>query len=185
MKEADVEGYELFRHAIVERDERAWATIHAHYRPLQLAWASRCGASTATNEAAADIADHALARAWAALGPESFTAFPTLAHVLAYLRACVRTTAIDCARAQTAAERSVISADAIDSPEQIVLADFGRTALWHLVLGLVASPTEHVALVTSCVYGLPPRAIQSRYPQLFPDVAAVYTTKRNLLNIQH
>lgn len=180
MKEADVDGYEIFRHAIVERDERAWATIHARYRLLLVTWANHCGASTATSEAAADIADRALARAWIALTPKRFTAFPTLAHVLAYLRACVRTTAIDCARAQIAAERSVISADPIASPEQVVLANFDRAALWHMVLGLVTTPSEHIALVTSCVYGLPPRAIQSRYPQLFPDVAAVYATKRNL-----
>jgi DNA-directed RNA polymerase specialized sigma24 family protein len=180
MTEPDAEGYELFRRAIVERDEQAWATIHARYRPLLAAWACRCGASARTSEAAADIADRALARAWAALTPASFTAFPTLAHLLAYLRICVRSTAIDCARAQFTAERSVISTNPIASPEQIVLANFDRTTLWHMVLGLIASPTERVALIMSCVYGLPPRAIQARYPQLFPDVAAVYVTKRNL-----
>jgi DNA-directed RNA polymerase specialized sigma24 family protein len=182
MKEPDAEGYELFRDAIVERDEQAWATIHARYRLLLIAWARRCGASARTSETAADIADRALARAWAALTPASFTAFPTLAQLLAYLRTCVTTTAIDCARAQTAAERAVMSADTIASPEQIVLTDLDRTALWHLMLGLFATPTERVALITSCVYGLPPRAIQSRYPQLFPDVAAIYATKRNLFS---
>ena len=38
----DHAGYELFRRAIVERDDEAWAEIHSHYRPLLLSWARQC-----------------------------------------------------------------------------------------------------------------------------------------------
>ena len=176
------EDYELFRRAIVERDEDAWAAIYARYRPLLVVWAARSNARAAHTEASSDIADQALARAWSALTPERFAAFSTLPQLLAYLRACVTTAAIDCARAQVQFEALVQRqpAQPAASPEQLVLADLDRTALWRLVFGQTMTPAERVALIESFASGLPPRAIQELHPQLFPDVTAVYTAKRNL-----
>jgi hypothetical protein len=37
-------------------------------------------------------------------------------------------------------------------------------------------------LVESFVDGFPPRTIRARHPQLFPDIATVYHSKRNLLD---
>ncbi len=58
----------------------------------------RCQAAQAAEESCEDLADRALARAWAALSPKRFAAFPSLPALLAYLRTCVTTTAIDAAR---------------------------------------------------------------------------------------
>jgi hypothetical protein len=182
--ESQDQGHKLFRRAIVEREEDAWAAIYACYRPLLIAWATRSSLRPAHAESGADIADRALARAWAALTPERFAAFSTLGQLLAYLRACVATAAIDCARAQTQhdllAQRQ--PAHAAASPEQVVLADLDRAALWHMALEQAATPAERIALIESFAYGLPPRAIQAHHPQLFPDVAAVYAAKRCLLD---
>jgi DNA-directed RNA polymerase specialized sigma24 family protein len=182
MDEHEREHYELFRRAILLRDEQAWATIHAHYRPLLISWARRCSSRVSIVESADDIADRALARSWVALTPASFTAFPTLGKLLAYLRTCVASTAIDWARAQLVADRALaaVSANTIDTPEQIVLADFDRDAFWRTVIGLAASEAERIVVVESFAYGRPPRDILARHPQLFPDVAAVYGAKRNL-----
>ena len=99
------DSYELFRRAIVERDEQAWIDSAARYRPLLAAWASRCSASAALTESYDDLADQAFARAWSALSPERFASFPTLAALLAYMRACVTTTVIDHARSELSRER--------------------------------------------------------------------------------
>jgi DNA-directed RNA polymerase specialized sigma24 family protein len=183
MTEREEETYELFRRAILYRDDDAWAAIHAHYRPLLITWARRHSAWSRGAECADDIADHALARAWAALTPQRFAEFPSLASLLSYLRACVATTAIDCARAQASSERTArrLYRSTATTPEQIVLAGIDRSVLWRTVLSLTATPAERVALVESFAYGLPPRAIQGRHPRLFPDVEAVYGVKRNLL----
>src|SRR5262245_35562382 len=101
-----VDGYDLFHRAVVGRDADAWSTICARYRHLLISWAVRCPAAQETGEFYEDLADRALARAWAALSPEKFAAFPSLETLLAYLRACVATTAIDAARAQRAQERA-------------------------------------------------------------------------------
>jgi DNA-directed RNA polymerase specialized sigma24 family protein len=178
------EGYELFRRAILERDADAWAAIHARYRPLLIAWAYHCGAGTCITESADDVADQALTRAWAALTPAHFAAFPSLARLLGYLRTCVATTVIDGTRARAAAERALqaLPTNAPAKPEQIVLATLDRDALWQAVIALVDTPTERIVLVESLVYGLPPRTIRARHPQLFSGIAAVYSTKRNLFN---
>jgi DNA-directed RNA polymerase specialized sigma24 family protein len=177
------EEYELFRQAIVHRDADAWAAIHARYHSLLASWAYYSGAQGCL-ELPADIADRALARAWAALTPNRFAEFPSLASLLSYLRTCVKTSAIDIARAQAASERAwqQIDADEPATPEQIILGNLDRDALWQLVIALANTPSDRITLIESCIYGLPPRAIQARHPVLFPNVASVYTTKRNLFN---
>lgn len=182
MDEREYENYELFRRAILLRDEQAWAAIHARFRPLLVAWAHRCCAKMQILDCCDDIADHALARAWVALTPARFMAFPTLAKLLAYLRACVTTTTIDCLRAQAVIERSQarLSGGAAASTEQIVLASMDRAKLWGMVLGLVASEAERVVLIETFAYGLSPRDILTRHPRLFVDIDAVYSARRNL-----
>ena len=184
MLKQEEEGYELFRRAIMYRDAEAWATIHACYRSLLISWAYRCGAGMRTREAAEDIADQALARAWLALTPAHFDAFASLARLLSYLRTCVATTVIDSTRAKAAAVRAQqgLQTHAPATPEQIVLATLDRDALWRAVVAFVANLAERVILVESLIYGLPPRMIQARHPQLFPDIAAIYSTKRSLFN---
>lgn len=175
--------YELFRLAIVERDEAAWAALYMRYRALLITWACRSGAWTRTGEAAGDIADQAFARAWAALTPDHFTAFSSVGQLLSYLRACVTTTIIDIARAQASAERalSVDRAGAPPTPEQAVLADLGRAELWQIVIELAMTSAERIVLIETFAWDLPPRAIRARHPRLFADVASVYRAKRNVL----
>ncbi len=132
MTDHEQEGYELFRRAILERDAQAWAEIHQRYRPLLMAWAYRSSARLQAGEGCDDIADQALARAWVALTPERFGEFSSLARLLSYLRSCVASTAIDCARAEVSSQRatSVAQAHPTATPEQIVVADIDRAELW-------------------------------------------------------
>jgi hypothetical protein len=182
MTDHEQEGYELFRRAILERDAQAWAEIHRRYRPLLMTWAYRSSARLQTGEGCDDIADQALARAWAALTPERFAEFASLARLLSYLRSCVASTAIDCARAEASSQRATSAADVhyTATPEQIVLADIDRADLWRRAIELTAGPAERVVLIESFALDLPPRSIHTRHPQLFADVADVYSVKRNL-----
>ena len=179
----DHEAYELFRRAIAERDEDAWAANAARYRLLLISWAAHCSTRIRINERCEDIADQALARAWVALSPARFVGFPNLAALLAYLRTCVTAVVIDHARSQAAMERLYrnLKARPIETPEQVVLGEFSRAELWRLVNSLVSNEQERTVLVESFVLALPPRAIWARHPDLFPTVMDVYTTKRNLL----
>jgi len=180
-EEHEHEGYELFRHAILYRDEDAWAAIYTRYRGLLISWARRSSVRAYLGECCDDITDQALARAWPALTPERIAEFSTLAWLLSYLRLCVATTAIDCAaRGCRASACCRGSTPARPMPEQNVLAVFDRAELWHLISTLVTSAAERIVLIETFVYALPPRCIQERHPRLFPDVANVYNAKRNL-----
>lgn len=176
------DSYELFRRAVAGRDATAWAEIAHRYRSLMISWALRCQASQVAGECAEDLADRALARAWAALTPERFAAFPNTAALMGYLRACVGAACIDAARAQAAHERALRPAEpaAGPTPEQDTIERMGAAEFWRLVSGLAVSEAERVALVERYVLDLPPRKIQARHPTLFADVSVVYTSIRNL-----
>lgn len=181
---ANLDGYELFRQAIEERDEQAWAESAARYRQLLISWARRCDAKASISECCEDIADYAFTRAWAALSPERFAGFPTLAALLAYLRACVTSVVIDCARHQIISDRLalMIEADTTTTPEQIVLEQLDRGWLWRIANRVVQNEHERRILIESYVYALSPRAILKRHPSLFVNATEIYIMKRNLLD---
>jgi hypothetical protein len=149
-----------------------------------VSWAWRYGARPQSAEDCVDIADQALARAWVALTPERLADFPTLRRLLGYLRACVNTTKLDGFRLRATAGEQLTEqhVDGAPTPEQTVLDEQARFALWRLALSLTSGRAERVVLIESFIYGQPPRAIRTHYPQLFDDTGAVYAVKRNLLD---
>jgi hypothetical protein len=181
---SDREGYELFRRAIVERSDDAWTQIYTHYRPLLVAWSRQYRSRSPSAEPPEDIADRALARAWAALSPERFATFASLSALLGYLRSCVGATAIDLTRVEATRERAYqkLEVRVTATPEQIVVERTARAALWRMVARMVTCEAERIVLEESFVLALPPREILDRHPEHFADVGAVYGAKRNLLN---
>jgi DNA-directed RNA polymerase specialized sigma24 family protein len=177
-------GYELFRRAIVDRDDEAWSAIYAKFRPLLLCWARHAIARTPAIGQYEDIADRALARAWSALSAEQFPQFPSLAALLAYLRTCVGAAAIDAARAEATRERAYQKLDlpSVTTPEELVLGAQNRDELWRLVSNVASNVDDRIILIESFVLALPPRAILERHQDRFADVPSIYAAKRNLLN---
>lgn len=178
------DGYELFRRAIVERDDDAWAEIAMRYRRLLIAWAGQCSAKVQIAEDGDAIADQALARAWRALSSAEFAAFPNLAALMAYMRACVAAVVIDANRSQVAYERvqQCVRLGDVATPEDLLMAQWAREELWRCAIEVAATPQERAILIDSFVFELPPRAIHARHPRLFASVDDVYAIKRNLLN---
>jgi len=155
MQHPDTESNELFRRAILVHDEDAWATIHRRFGPLLASWVWRSGACAHSAECN-DIADQAFARAWAALKPEHVANSSTLAQLLSYLRTCVMTAIIDQLRQQSAREIALSDAhvDTAATPEQIVLVELDRAALWHTALAVTTNMAEQIALVESFIFNL-------------------------------
>ncbi len=176
-------GYELFRRAILLRDEDAWIEIGTRYRAMLIAWAGQSSVMGSIDEGCEDVADRALARAWSALSPDRFGSFPNLAALMGYLRTCVSATAIDMARARAVRERAYQKLDpaVTVTPEQVVIDEIERVDLWRAVLGAIACEQERTVLIESFQLNLPPRAILARHPDLFGDVGEVYMAKRHLI----
>ena len=85
------------------------------------------------DEGCEDVADRAMARAWAALSPARFASFPNLATLMGYLRTCVSATAIDMARARAVRERAYqkLNPATTATPEQVVMDELERADLWR------------------------------------------------------
>jgi DNA-directed RNA polymerase specialized sigma24 family protein len=175
--------YEVFRRAIVDRDEDAWAAIYGRYRSLLVAWARHNSTTAQIGEYYDDIADQAFARAWTALSPQHFDQFSSLAKLLAYLRTCVMAVVIDHARARAARERMFLKLEVepLATPEEEVLGEIGRVELWQLVRRLIETDQERTIVIENFVLALPPRVIMARHPELFGTISTVYFAKRNLL----
>ncbi|MDB5076172.1 MAG: hypothetical protein JWO42_2351 [Chloroflexi bacterium] len=171
---------ELFRRAIVDRDERAWSAIYAQYAMIVRRW---LGTKMEPDEGVAA----AFERFWRALDRDKFHRFPSLGAVLNYLKMCVHTTAIDHARSlhRVAEQQSLESASEVAAKEDVegtVAERVDGARLWEQIRTTLNDDRASRALYLSYVIGLSPREICSRHPSEFPDVAIVYQLKRNALD---
>jgi hypothetical protein len=96
---------------------------------------------------------------------------------------CVTAVVIDYARAQTARTRmqQKLDANAVATPEQILIQATECVELWQLVRRVAVTRQERTILYACFVLDLPPRMILARHPELFATITAVYSAKRNLL----
>ncbi len=189
------EALELFRRAILERDDAAWSAVHSLYNPIVLAWCRRASSNSTTNSE--EVASLAWEKFWRSFGPHKFEAAAGIADILCYLKMCTASAVIDWARqqrwdfslnleGQEDREGSLVVSRLAhgteSSVEQTIIACEDRAELWANVDKHIRMPRERVLLRLRYELGLRSTEIQMRRPDLFPDVAAVYRTTRNLLD---
>jgi hypothetical protein len=179
-------AYELFRRALVERNELAWEYIFTHYSPLIESWVRRSGAFAGSGESSEFFVGAALTKFWRAVTPERFATFPTLAALLHYLQLCTGSVVIDSVRAQSWAE--MVSDEALPisqtpqvSPDEQALDRVSRSEFWCQVEAQLNGEAERLVVVASFVLGLKPGEIYDGRPELFTGVNEVYNIKRNVL----
>lgn len=174
--------FELFRRAVAERDDEAWAAVYGQYVPVVRRW---LGARPDDGD---EVTAAAFERFWRAVDGEKFARFNSLAAVLQYLKMCALTARLDAARSartssveeQLGQEAHLISA--AENVEEAVAERADATELWRVVQGCLNDERERLAIYLSCVVGLSPRDICARHPHAFPQVAEVYRLKRNVLD---
>ena len=99
----DTYCFEIFKRAVVERDDRAWEAIVNQYRGIVLAYVGQHSVAAVLREADDYWLNRAFQRFWSAVGPERFAAFPDLPALLKYLKLCVHSVLLDELRARRAA----------------------------------------------------------------------------------
>jgi RNA polymerase sigma factor (sigma-70 family) len=177
--------FALFRRALVERDERAWAALYDCYAPLARAWTRRWYDDA---EDVDSIVNVAFARLWRAIDPAKFERFPDLASLLQYFKLCVRGAILDERRAgsawetteswQVAQERHCIAEPVAEIDlEASVVEDEVSGDFWAQVRREVPGEREQLLLRLSFVEGLRPREVCRRYPAQFSSVAEIYHLK--------
>lgn len=180
--------FELFRRAIVDRDEQAWSLLFARYMPLVIGWVHRHPSLNRCDEEPQYFTNRAFQRMWSAVSPEKFGGFHNLAQVLRYLQTCVHSVILDHVRA---AEQATVSAQVElsgferigdgSSVERETVADLDRQAFWEAVVSRLKDESERRVVFASFVLALKPREICARYGDIFRDVRHVYRVKENVL----
>jgi hypothetical protein len=179
-------AHELFRRALVERDEIAWQHIYAHYSPLVDSWVRRSGAFAGSGESSEFFIGAAFTKFWRAVSPDRFATFPTLAALLSYLQLCTGSVVIDSVRAQSWAEMVAEEALPADRSPQAAVDDealdrVSRAEFWRYVDTQLNGEAERAVVIGSFVLGMKPGEIREERPDLFASVGDVYNIKRNVL----
>jgi hypothetical protein len=179
-------SYELFRRALVERNEVAWEHVYNHYNSLVESWVRRSGAFASSGETSEFFIGAAFTRFWRAITPERFESFPTLASLLHYLQLCAGCVVIDSVRAQSWAE--MLPEEAIpfghtplSSPDEEAMERVSREEFWSYINTLLNGEAERVVVFNSFVMGMKPGDIYNDHQDLFENVNDVYNVKRNVL----
>ncbi|NTU81377.1 MAG: sigma-70 family RNA polymerase sigma factor [Chloroflexales bacterium] len=179
-------AYELFRRALVERDDTAWGYIFEQYAPLVEHWVRRTGAFAVSGESSDFFVSAAFTRFWRAIPAARFASFPSLASLLNYLRRCATCVVIDSARSQSYTE--MLPEECVNwNDQRLGHADeeateqVSREEFWGLVDGLLTSDAERVVIRSSYLLGMKPSDIYARWGTMFHGVEEVYTIKRTVL----
>jgi DNA-directed RNA polymerase specialized sigma24 family protein len=182
------EGYQLFRLALVDRDQQAWAALDSRFRAQLLYWVRAHPLYPAIGEAAEVIANQALVQLWRSIGPGAFDDFPNLASLLAYLRRCVHNLVIDQARAQMRERRreqalavSQLPLSRGTAPLRRVLDNVRTEEIWSVVRSHCRSYYEERLAYEYLVLGLKPREILARDPTTYRSTATITADLSNLL----
>lgn len=177
----DYYALELFRRAIVARDDEAWAAIYAQYAGLVRHWLR------SPHGAGDELVIAAFERFWRALTAPKFAQFHSLAALLQYLKLCAQAARLDDdrrARRQGREEPLDDACEALPAPADVeadVMRQLDATAVWQVIRETIPQERARTVLYLSYVVGLSPRQICANYPAQYPDVAEVYTLKSRAL----
>jgi len=180
-------AHELFRRALVERDEIAWEHVYTHYSPLVESWVRRSGAFVGSGESSEFFVGAAFTKFWRAVSPERFATFATLAALLSYLQLCTGSVVIDSVRAQSWAE--MVADDSLPadqtpraSADDEAIDRVSRAEFWRYIDTQLHGDAERAVVLGSFVLGMKPGEICDQRPDLFASVGDVYNIKRNVLS---
>jgi hypothetical protein len=179
--------FELIGRALRERDHAAWEAIRGHYRRMVLAWVRQHPMANAVQEEDDYWVTRAFERFWAAIGPERFDSFPSLAALLQYLKMCVHSVLLDEVRARGAAPTE--SLDELgegvgEGPdiEELAVGQLAGLDLWNAIVAELTDEAERLVVYLSFVRDIKPAEIQRRHPDRYPAVGEVYRIMRNALD---
>lgn len=180
--------YEIFRRALEHRDQDAWAAAYNQYHRLV-----RYQLGNAPGEPDA-LVNQVFARFWHAIPPERFAGFPTLDKLLAYLKRCAQSVAIDARRKE---ERRLVYESALETLEGKANSRMGASPMDDLLDEIVGAQVfeharkclsgheERVVFRASLEWGLKPATIAERWPNLFANACEVSRVKERIFRRLH
>ncbi len=180
--------YELFRRALLERNQRAYEGLYIQYQPLVAGWVERHPSFPGAGEEVQYFVNRAFEKMWHALSPEKFDRFADLKALLSYLKLCAHSAVIDYARPRRLVLLDEEPGDAVlaarashdDAAEEVIERNVQQD-FWRQINLRLADEREQAVVFGSFVLAMKPAELQRRYAHLFGDVRDVYRTKQNVL----
>jgi DNA-directed RNA polymerase specialized sigma24 family protein len=176
--------YELFRRAVVDNDQAAYAHLCGCYAPLVARWVRKRLRFTHTSHDVDACVNWAFASMFRSLArPGAFAQFSALEPLLSYLRSCAFSAAETENRRVYAHEIELLedlstgADDVLDPILQAAEAEMVR----RMVEALLKDDRERTVYESYFSLGLPPRAIFDMHPTLFRDVQDVHRVKQIML----
>ena len=180
--------FELFRRAIVHRNERAWELVYEQYRPLVIGWVERHPAFPPSGEEVQYFVNRAFEKMWSGVSPDKFDRFPDLKSLLSYLQMCGHSAIVDEARSSERAtvvvDEAVLAGKSVSQGSAIedrALDRAQRDAFWRLIAGQMNDEKEWLVVHSTFILALKPREIYAEFPNRFDDVAEIYRIKQNVI----
>lgn len=179
---------ELFRRAIIKRDDGAWTCVYQQYAPLVLTWITQRQGATPLlgQDGSAPLVNAAFAKFSQALTPVKMGQFTSLAALLKYLKMCVHSVVSDEVRARQARHfeetlEAIEHEPAGTDPAEDVVATLSAQHLWQVIQEELNGEDERTLIYLAYVQGMKPSEISNLYRGFFPTVDDVYRIKRNVL----
>jgi hypothetical protein len=177
---------ELFRLALVERNEDAWELVFETYRPLVLSWVRKHPAFPNCGEEDQYFVNRAFERMWTNLPAERYDRTARLPALLDYLKLCVHSAIIDHTRRQgpisVSEEVLTVTGDPHPGPEANVEDRIAGRELWEMIKKKANDEMELCFLFAYFTLDLKPRQIAAEYPQFFAGIQDVYRTRERIFD---
>jgi DNA-directed RNA polymerase specialized sigma24 family protein len=196
--------FEIWRRAIVDRDEQAWQALFEQYGSYVRKWLQqRMGSAGVLQFEEEALINGVFINVYRFLTPEKFGSFNTLPAILQYLKMCCWTVMADAQRDLQARKLDTSldarlpgaepgnTAEATPNPvsnlssnfelEEWVLDKVDRAVFWEGVWSRLEDNADRKLVYLRYILDMPPREITQLYPLDFPNVQEVYRRNKNLL----
>lgn len=179
---------ELFRRALVARDQVAWEALHSIYVPQVTRWV-QAQLGNADKGQVEPLVNDALFRFWKAVTPQKFNSrLNHLGKLLQYLKTCAISCVIDQQRSSQR-QRHQVALDEIAQRlkskeplvEMLLSNHLEAENLWQWVWQQLNSDDERLIAEMAFCYELTAAQIFSSYPKRFKDVKRIYRLQENIL----
>ncbi len=179
--------WEIFRYAIIEKNEEAWKALEELCRPLIHRWIRQEGPLEDFQDRE-EVSQEALFRFWRSYTPDKLPPDSNIREVLGYLKTCVVSAVSNKKRELRKRERMEIPWserwEIRREPDHVPFEDSEQdleaTEVWRIIMSHCSDEREKRLARLTLIEGLKASEIVRLYPNEFPTVEEVYRLRRNL-----
>ena len=177
--------YELFRRAIVEKDQKAWAAVYEQYKRLVAKQLVTKGVQINPDQVD-DLVEDTFAKFWQAMKSKEFANdFKSMGQIITYLKMCAHSVKVDWFRNQKKWEDFTTPLEEAEhikhDPISSKIEALDREKLQTYFRSRLKDKEERLVFFLSFESGLKPRQIYAKYTQEFENVKEVRRIKERIV----